>query len=118
MADKKRRIGKELIAAADWMLDDLRGKAKGGRTTIVLVPDVKAIRKKLKVSQAEFARRFHLNTRTVQQWEQGRAVPDQPARVLLTVIDQSPQTVERAVGKTLAAAARAKRSRTATRPAS
>jgi putative transcriptional regulator len=117
MAVKKRRIGKDLIAAAEWMLKDVQGKSKGGRTSVVLVPDVKAIRKKLKVSQAEFARRFHLNTRTIQQWEQGRAVPDQPARVLLTVIDHAPQAVERAVGRTLATAAGPKRGRGAARSA-
>jgi putative transcriptional regulator len=61
------------------------------------LPDVKAIRKKLKLSQADFARRFGFSVRTVQQWEQGRAVPDRPARILLRVIDQSPQAVERAL---------------------
>ena len=61
------------------------------------LPDVKAIRKKLKLSQADFARRFGFSVRTVQQWEQRRAVPDRPARILLRVIDQSPQAVERAL---------------------
>jgi putative transcriptional regulator len=61
------------------------------------LPNVKAIRKKLKLSQADFARRFGFSVRTVQQWEQGRAVPDRPARILLRVIDQSPQAVERAL---------------------
>jgi putative transcriptional regulator len=33
----------------------------------------------------------------VQEWEQGRAIPDRPARVLLRVIEKSPKAVERAV---------------------
>ncbi|HLX03874.1 MAG TPA: helix-turn-helix domain-containing protein [Trinickia sp.] len=61
------------------------------------LPDVKAIRSKLKLSQTEFAQRFGFSVRTVQQWEQGRAVPDRPARILLRVIDQSPRAVERAL---------------------
>jgi putative transcriptional regulator len=61
------------------------------------LPDVKAIRKKLKLSQAQFASRFGFSVRTVQQWEQRRAVPDRPARILLRVIDQSPRAVERAL---------------------
>ena len=61
------------------------------------LPDVKAIRTKLKLSQAEFASRFGFSVRTVQQWEQGRAVPDRPARILLRVIEQSPRAVERAL---------------------
>jgi putative transcriptional regulator len=61
------------------------------------LPDVKAIREKLKLSQAGFASRFGFSVRTDQQWEQGRAVPDRPARILLRVIDQSPRAVERAL---------------------
>ena len=61
------------------------------------VPDVRRIRAKLGLSQATFAARFGLSTRTVQEWEQGRSVPDQPARVLLMVIDSAPRTVERVV---------------------
>jgi putative transcriptional regulator len=59
------------------------------------VPDVKAIRQKLGLSQAAFARRFGFSVRTVQQWEQGRAIPDRPARLLLKVIEHAPRTVER-----------------------
>jgi putative transcriptional regulator len=61
------------------------------------VPDVKAIRRKLGLSQAAFARRFGFSVRTVQQWEQRRAVPDRPARILLRVIETAPQAVERAL---------------------
>lgn len=61
------------------------------------LPDVKAIRRKLRLSQAEFAKRFGFSVRTVQEWEQGRAVPDGPARILLRVIEKSPKLVERAV---------------------
>jgi putative transcriptional regulator len=61
------------------------------------VPNVKAIRHKLGLSQAEFAQQFGFSVRTVQQWEQGRAVPDRPARILLRVIETAPQAVERAL---------------------
>jgi putative transcriptional regulator len=61
------------------------------------VPNVKAIRHKLGLSQAEFAQQFGFSVRTVQQWEQGRSVPDRPARILLRVIEMAPQAVERAL---------------------
>jgi len=61
------------------------------------VPNVKAIRHKLGLSQAAFARQFGFSVRTVQQWEQGRAVPDRPARILLRVIETDPQAVELAL---------------------
>jgi putative transcriptional regulator len=55
------------------------------------------MRQKLGLSQAAFARRFGFSIRTVQQWEQGRAIPDRPARILLKVIERSPRTVEQAL---------------------
>ena len=61
------------------------------------IPNVKAIRRKLGLSQAEFAHKFGFSVRTVQQWEQGRAVPDRPARILLRVIETAPQAVEQAL---------------------
>jgi putative transcriptional regulator len=61
------------------------------------LPDVKAIRGKLGLSQAGFARRFGFSVRTVQQWEQGRAIPDRPARILLRVIEAAPKVVEQAL---------------------
>lgn len=61
------------------------------------IPEVRMIRRKLRLSQSEFARRFGFSVRTVQEWEQGRAIPDRPARILLRVIERSPKTVERAV---------------------
>jgi len=59
-------------------------------------PDLKQLRELLRCSQSEFADRFGLSLRTVQQWEQGRAEPDQPARVLLTAIETEPNAIARA----------------------
>jgi putative transcriptional regulator len=62
----------------------------------VPTPDLKKLRELLRCSQSEFAERFGLNLRTVQQWEQGRSEPDQPARILLTAIEIDPDAVARA----------------------
>jgi putative transcriptional regulator len=59
-------------------------------------PDIKQLRETLRCSQSEFAERFGLSLRTVQQWEQGRSSPDQPARILLTTIEADPDAVARA----------------------
>ena len=56
-----------------------------------------ALRKRLKLSRQKFADRFGLDVRAVQDWEQGRRVPDRAARVLLTVIDRDPESVVRAL---------------------
>lgn len=59
--------------------------------------DVKAVRSKTKLSQAQFARTFHLPVGTLRDWEQGRRQPDAPARVLLSLIKAEPETVERLI---------------------
>jgi putative transcriptional regulator len=58
---------------------------------------VRAVRERLKLTQGEFAKRFGLSERTIQEWEQGRAEPEGPARILLRVIDREPRAVERAL---------------------
>jgi putative transcriptional regulator len=56
-----------------------------------------AARKRLGLSQAAFAERFHINLRTLQDWEQARRVPDQVARAYLRVIERNPEAVEAAL---------------------
>lgn len=55
--------------------------------------DVKAIRKKLRLSQEAFAQRFGLSAAAVREWEQQRRQPDLAARVLLRVIAYNPDAV-------------------------
>src|SRR5260370_30450104 len=62
------------------------------------VPTVRALRKKLNLTQEEFAARFHLPLGTVRDWEQGAHRPDKAAQVLLTVIARDPDAVVRALG--------------------
>jgi putative transcriptional regulator len=64
-------------------------------------PDVRGIRKHLGLTQSEFASRFGLKLRTIQQWEQGRTIPDRPARVLLKTIEYDPGAVTAAIGSVL-----------------
>jgi len=58
---------------------------------------VRALRARLGLSQAEFARRFGFTVDTVQQYEQGRRVPSGPAATLLRVIAADPGAVTRAL---------------------
>ncbi|HEY1607617.1 MAG TPA: transcriptional regulator [Allosphingosinicella sp.] len=61
--------------------------------------NVKAIRERVRKTQAEFAQAFHLPIGTVRDWEQNRRQPDAPARVLLHLIDADPETVERLIAR-------------------
>jgi putative transcriptional regulator len=59
--------------------------------------DVKAIRTKSGLSQAEFAKRYGFNVRTLQDWESSGAQPPSPVRAYLTVIDRFPDMVAKAL---------------------
>lgn len=56
--------------------------------------DVKAIRKNLKLTQAQFADRFGFTIGAVQDWEQGRRTPEASARILLKLVERRPEIVE------------------------
>lgn len=92
-------LGKRLIKAAREARAIARGEADPS-TYRVHVPaevDVKLIRRRLKLTQAEFARRFGIPPGTLRDWEQGRRHPEGPARALLLVIQHEPKAVERAL---------------------
>jgi putative transcriptional regulator len=89
-------IGKRLIQAAQEAAAVARGQPVPG-AIVHAPPDVRAIRTRLGLSQPAFAARFGLPVGTVRDWEQGRATPDQAARVLLRVIDTDPAAVQRAL---------------------
>ncbi len=56
--------------------------------------DVRAIRKKLDLTQEAFAALFGFPLATLRDWEQGRARPDTSARAYLLVISRAPHTVK------------------------
>ncbi len=55
--------------------------------------DVRALRERLGLSQEEFAQRYMLSPRTIQEWEQQRREPSDAARVLLFAIANDPAAV-------------------------
>jgi putative transcriptional regulator len=64
--------------------------------------DTASIRKKLKLTQQQFAARYHIPVATLRDWEQGRRVPDAPARALIAAIREEPDAVRRALKRSAA----------------
>ena len=92
-------LGQRLIKAAKEGRAIARGEADP-RTYKVHVPvrvNVKAMRTRLGLTQAEFAMRYNLSVARVRDWEQGRSQPDGAMRAYLRVIEREPQAVERAL---------------------
>ena len=93
------KLGKKLIAAAEQGVAIARGKADPAtyRLHVPAKIDVGAMRRKLGMTQEEFARRYGLTLARVRDWEQNRSTPDSAARAYLKVIEKEPEAVERAL---------------------
>ncbi|HYS54607.1 MAG TPA: type II toxin-antitoxin system MqsA family antitoxin [Thermoanaerobaculia bacterium] len=61
--------------------------------------EVKAVRYKLKQTQAEFAMMIGVSVNTLQSWEEGKHHPDGPARALLRIAAKSPKMVVKILGR-------------------
>ena len=96
---KHSRMGKRLISAMKEVVAHVEGKVALPMRYIEIPEDVdvKAIRSRLGLSQAEFSRRFAVSQRSLQEWEQGRRRPDGAVRAYLTVIERNPKAVAAAL---------------------
>jgi putative transcriptional regulator len=61
----------------------------------VIPPQV--LRKRLGLTQAEFARALRIPLSTLRNWEQGRVLPDPAARSLLTIVARNPRVAFKAL---------------------
>ncbi len=71
----------------------LSGEIPSSREFEFSFPDVKAIRIKYGLSQTKFAKMLGISPATLRNWEQGRRMPEGPARILLLIADKHPETV-------------------------
>ena len=115
--DSKRDIGAELLQS----VRDLKAERRGRKTTIETMPGG-GVRRRVELpngtvtkdevltgarwalvsarahsglSQADFAKALGVSKRTLENWEQGKAEPTGPARVLLNLVAKYPDTVQR-----------------------
>ena len=101
MTTERTKVGQEIEAALGEVLAHVRGEVDlpGRIVDDPAAEQILAIRKRMKLSRQKFADRFGLDARAVQEWEQGRRVPDRAARILLTVIDRDPEAVVRVLSE-------------------
>jgi putative transcriptional regulator len=95
---KKRSLGADLVEGMKLVLAHQRGEVELEQVWPRPI-DVKAIRRKTKLSQAEFSQAYGISKRALQEWEQGGRQPDSAARAYLTVIAKVPAVVRKALGK-------------------
>jgi putative transcriptional regulator len=98
----KRKIFDEMMEGVAAMKGHREGKITLRTYKVEVAPlpkvDSKFIRdtrKRLHCSRAVFARRLHINERTLEKWEQGRAKPNSQAAALVLLVRTFPDTLER-----------------------
>lgn len=90
------RDGLEALAAAREGKRTLRTHVVAARTVPDLTPaELVALRERLALSRPVFADYLRTNPRTLENWEQGRAKPNAQAALLIRLVKQYPDTVER-----------------------
>ena len=98
----KRNLFAELKEGVEALAQERLGKRTLRTTHAELKPapsvtgdEVLALRARLNLSRAVFARYLQTNVRTLENWEQGRAKPNAQAAVLIKLVDKYPDTVDR-----------------------
>jgi putative transcriptional regulator len=97
----KRDIFSELMDGFDALEGARQGKTTLRSTEVEfkaapeMTPEkVRAVRRKLHVSQPVFALRLRTKSQTVKNWEQGIAKPNDQAAILLALIDRNPKILD------------------------
>ena len=89
----KTRDFRELLKSIDEAREINAGKRKPSRVITFNPLEVKTIRKRLHVSQTQFANLIGVSAATLRNWEQGRTYPWGAARALLKIAAQRPDAV-------------------------
>jgi len=98
------------LRATDWQAldaqtdEDIARNVAGDPDAAPILTDsetasaiVRTVRKRLGLSQTEFAAKFQLPVGTLRDWEQNRRQPEAPALAYLRVIAREPDMVARAL---------------------
>ena len=93
----KKKAFEELMESVRQAGRIHRGEIAPSRVTEFKPADVKSIRKELDLTQGEFALMIGVSVATLRNWEQGRRVPEGPARALLRVAAENPEAVAEAL---------------------
>jgi len=90
-------MSEEEVQAAALADPDAQPLTAADSARMKRAPRIKTLRRALRLTQEDFAARYHIPLGTLRDWEQGRCEPDQPARAYLTVIARDPEGVMHAL---------------------
>jgi putative transcriptional regulator len=100
--NKKRKLFDELMEGVDAMRQEREGKITLRSYELDELPPleidadtIRETRENLHVSRAVFAHHLRVSTRTLENWEQGRAKPNAQAAALILMVRKYPDTLEK-----------------------
>ena len=98
-SDKSPRLGRVLVEAAKQIVRHRKGEIDLPMKLVRVVPDVdiRAIREGQNLTREQFAERYGLQVRAIQEWEQGRRKPEPAVRAYMLVIKNQPAAVRKAL---------------------
>ena len=98
----KRKVFDELMEGVDAMRQAREGKITlrtheiDDQPALEVDADlIRDTRERMNLSRAVFARRLRVSTRTLENWEQGRARPNAQAAALILMVRKFPHTLEK-----------------------
>lgn len=98
----KRNLFEELTDGFDALESVRKGKLTLRQRVVELKPaptitpdELLTLREKLHLSRPVFARYLRTNVRTLENWEQGRARPNAQAALIIRMVENYPDTVDR-----------------------
>jgi putative transcriptional regulator len=99
---KKRKLFDELMDGVDAMQQQRVRKITLRTHEVDELPPlevdadmIRETRERLHLSRPVFARRLRVSTRTLENWEQGRAKPNAQAAALIMMVRRFPDTLEK-----------------------
>jgi DNA-binding transcriptional regulator YiaG len=94
-----KKLLAELVQSIKAAGKYVRGKGKASRVFEYPDADVKAVRERIGLSQAQFAKMIRVSVKTLQNWEQKRRSPTGPAAALLQIVASEPRVALRTLHK-------------------
>lgn len=93
------KLSGDLLKSLEEALAHAQGKRTRARAHRVPVraADIQKARRKLGLSQDQFADAFGVSASTLRKWEQGQRSPTGAAKTLLKIIEREPDAVVRAL---------------------
>ena len=99
---KKRNLFAEISEGFDALKQEREGKitlrkhhVEAKLAPTVTATELVALRERMNLSRAVFARHLRTNERTLENWEQGRSKPNAQAALVIRLVEKFPETLRR-----------------------